>query len=85
MGYIISCKNRQDKERITSKLRKQGLSHWMTPFHTRGESMNTICIFKDHFYSAHWQDIDSLMEGEAMIEVEILKDIFGKRQKNERS
>lgn len=68
MGYIIRCKGNQDKAQYCSLLRKKGLSQMSTPFRTKGQSMNTICIFKDHFYTAHYEDIDGVMEGESMIE-----------------
>ncbi|MGN1155842.1 MAG: hypothetical protein ACI4TK_06670 [Agathobacter sp.] len=68
MGFIIRCLNNQDKARYCNQLRNKGLIQMPTPFRTKGCSMNTICIFKDHFYTAHYEDIDGIMEGESMIE-----------------
>lgn len=69
MGYIIRCKGAQDKAQYCEKLRKKGLSHIPTPFRTKGQSMNTICIFGNHFYTAHYEDIEGVMEGESMTEL----------------
>lgn len=66
MGYIIRCKGTQDKSQYCEKLRKKGLSQIPTPFRTKGQSMNTICIFNDYFYMAHYEDVEGVMEGESM-------------------
>ncbi|MGN0929320.1 MAG: hypothetical protein ACI4N3_01630 [Alphaproteobacteria bacterium] len=68
MGFIIRCHSNQDKAQYCNQLRKKGLTQMPTPFRTKGCPMNTICIFKDHFYTAHYEDIDGIMEGESMIE-----------------
>lgn len=69
MGYIIRCKSNQDKAQYCSILRRKGLSQIPTPFRTKGQSMNTICIFNDHFYTAHYEDAEGVMEGESMIQM----------------
>ena len=71
MGYLIRVKSNAEKSQICDMLRKKGLSQMVTPFRTKGESMNTVCIFADHFYCAHWEQVDAFMEGEEMLQITI--------------
>lgn len=75
MGYVVRVKSVAEKASLCDYLRKKGLSQRPTPFRTRGETMLSICVFKDHFYSAHFEDVDFITEGESMIEctVDFLK------------
>lgn len=78
MGYLVRVKSNAEKSQVCDMLRKKGLSQMVTPFRTKGESMNTVCIFADHFYSAHWEQVDAFMEGEEMIQISF-KDYESKR------
>lgn len=69
MGYLIRTKSNAEKSGICEYLRRMGLSQRPTPFRTKGEAMNTVCVFADHFYSAHWEDADAFMEGEEMVQI----------------
>lgn len=71
MGYLIRVKSNAEKSLVCAHLRKKGLSQMVTPFRTRGESMNTVCIFAGHFYCAHWDQVDAFMEGEEMLQITI--------------
>lgn len=71
MGYIIYTRDSSQKNAIYNCLHSKGLSSRPTPFRTRSESCRYVAIFKDHFYALHWQDVNAIMEGEEMLEINI--------------
>ena len=59
MGYVVRVKSVAEKAALCDYLRKKGLSQRPTPYRTKGETMLSICVFKDHFHSVHFEDVDA--------------------------
>ena len=75
MGYIVYVKDAGEKSKVFNLLHRWGLNSKPSPFPSHAEICRYVVIFRDHFYTAHGQDLNAIMDGEEMFELRNLMEL----------